>query len=40
MLEFLQAKLVQKGVLDLESEIQGLITHWGNILLSEFFAFI
>ena len=30
------AKLVQKGVLDLESDIQGFNTHWGNILLLEF----
>ena len=33
------AKLVQKGVLDLESEVEGFNTHWGNILLLESFVF-
>ena len=33
------AKLVKKGVLDLESEVQGFNTHRSNILLLDFFCF-
>ena len=29
----------ERRVLDLESEIQGFNTHWGKILLREFFVF-
>ena len=30
---------VERSMLDLESEVQWLHTHWGNILLMEFFVF-
>ena len=30
---------VERSMLDLESEVQWFITHWGNILLLEFFVF-
>ena len=30
----------ERGVLDLESEVQGFSSHWGNILLLQFFVFM